>query len=101
MRLDEMEARDMHTYEPETPVETESSEHLRRHVYKDGHIEWERLPHDPVGYDADVLEEAYELGQKSNDRQLKNLRANMKDALTQAQANDVFVTAQTVYGGKR
>lgn len=84
--------------EPETTeCETERSEHLRRHVYKDGHIEWERLPHDPVGYEQDVLEEAYLLGQESNERQLRNLRANMKDALTQAQANGAFQAAVTAY----
>ena len=101
MRLSEMDARDMHTYEPETPVETERSEHLRRHVYKDGHIEWERLPHDPVGYEQDCFEEAYEMGLKASDAQLANLRANAKAGRDQAFADGVFVTAQTVYGGKR
>lgn len=42
------------------------SEHLIRRTFKDGHIEWTRLPHDPVGYEQDCFEEAYEMGQKSS-----------------------------------
>ena len=84
--------------EPETTeCEAERSEHLTRRTFKDGHIEWERLPHDPVGYEQDCYEEAYRLGQESNDRQLANLRANAKAGRDQAFADGVFVTAQAAY----
>ena len=78
-------------------VEDTRSEHLIRRTFKDGHISWERLPHDPVGYEQDCFEEAYQLGLKAFDAQLRNLRANMKDALSEAQGRGAFQAAVTAY----
>jgi hypothetical protein len=47
-------------------TDTQRTEHLIRREYDDKHIEWVRLPHDLEGYEADVLEEAYQLG-RAND----------------------------------
>jgi len=71
--------------EPDDPI-LEESEHLKRKLYKDGHVEWERKGHDLDGYDQDCYEEAYELGQKSMDEQLKNMRAYSRGAFDAAQA---------------
>ena len=97
MRLSEMEARDWNEHEPEGPVETETSEHLERRTFKDMHIEWFRKPHDPIGYDGDCWEEAYELGLKAFAAELNNLRANRQNEIAEAQARGAFQAARTAY----
>jgi len=87
--------------EPDDPI-TEESEHLVRRMFKDGHVEWERKAHDLEGYDQDCYEEAYEMGQKSIEQQMQNLRENAQAQLLQAKADGVFIAATTAYErGKR
>ena len=102
MRLSEMDARDWNEHEPENPVvETEQGECLARYTYKDGSIGWKARDRYLTDTEQDAYGEAYELGVKSNDVQMANLRANAKAGRGQAFADGVVVTAQTVYGGKR
>jgi predicted secreted Zn-dependent protease len=87
--------------EPDDAI-TEESEHLVRRMFKDGHIEWERKAHDIEGYEQDCYEEAYELGQKSIEQQMQNLRQSVDARVLQAKADGVFAAATTAYErGKR
>ena len=102
MRLSEMDARDWNEHEPENPVvETETSEYLTRYTYKDGSIGWKACDRYLTDTEQDAYGEAYEMGRRSNETQMANLRANAKAGRDQAFADGVFVTAQTVHGGKR
>ncbi len=87
--------------EPETTeCEVEQSEHLRRHTYKDGHIRWERLPHDPVGYDEDCWEEAYALGIAAADRSMRNLRRNIEGAVELGYSLGAYQAAEAFAQGR-
>ena len=91
-RMDQLDDLHMTGHEDDNPVvEVERSEHLIRRVCKDGAIEWTRLPHDPIGYDADVLEEAYGMGIKAARQQVENIRQN-------AYGRGVIDAARTAYG---
>ena len=98
MRLSEIEARDMHAHEDDNPVvETERTLCLIRYTYKDGSVGWRTHDRYLTPYEQDCYEEAYELGVKSYEAQLANLRTNAKAGRDQAFADGVFVAAQAAY----
>jgi hypothetical protein len=102
-------------HEPEPTVE--KGERAVRTLYPDGEVSWDvrglnRSESSAVnGMMDDALEDAYEMGQKSVQEQVKLLRAALASAIKErdkalqdlehAWGAGVFVTAQAVYGGKR
>jgi hypothetical protein len=93
-------------HEPEPTVE--KGERVIRTLYPGGEVSWgarglNRSESSVVnGMMDDVLEEAYEMGQKSIEQQMQNLRENMDARLLQAKADGVFIAATTAYErGKR
>ena len=95
---------DLHDDEDANPiVETQQGALVGRYTYKDGTFGWVRWHGRSMShYEQDQLEEAYDLGRKSIERQMQNLRQNVQAQVLQAKADGMFITARTVFErGKR
>jgi hypothetical protein len=88
-------------HEPEPTVE--KGERAVRTLYPDGEVSWDvrglnRSESSAVnGMMDDALEDAYELGQKSIEQQMQNLRENAQAQPLQAKADGAFIAATTAY----
>ena len=79
-------------------VDERCGEKLERHEFKDGSVTWSD-DCDPIPVDtrlSEYLDDAYAMGQASMQRQVDNLRANIKKALDDQYALGAFQAAETM-----